>query len=1095
MNHLAVVRAMRTGRWGLVGLVALLAACGGGGGGSGSTGTTPVPTATLSLTPASGTVTAGGSVTTTATITRGGGFAGTVTVGATGIPPGVTVTGGTIAAGTTTQTVTIATSNAASPGTATLAITGAATGVTLAPVDFALTVNAAPPGVLLSGPPTDPAMDRLVFQAPIPAQPEDAVDGVLLTRVMAFIAADATVAEVNAALDAVGGRIVSMRPGEPGISVAVPRQVDPASLKALADSFAGLPGIRSAYPGDTGEEKEAPPVPANSETNLLHLRDTRFVAAWNARRAAQNCVSDRVVVLVVDAFRQGNGTDFGFLFADFTTQLPGVIGVPPPPTQTGALKRHGYDVLSTMAAAWDSAPPTGALPFADCLDIRPLPRDGVDNLALANAIEAALPATGKVIASHAWGYKICRGCDQSDPASVTLNRAREMADIAVVHRSMLNRHSQRLLTVSAAGNERDEDFARLYPGFAVADYDSPMNIAGRSDAQMTWITNGALWDPQCSQLVPCLVPSLVAAPVEETFFRSRVLPADPAANVRAPVLIVGSVTRGNNEISDFSEFGDVYAVGEAIPMIPGDAKRGSSFAAPQVSALAAYLWILSPELRARPVADTIAAISANTCNTANCADIVTPLRTTPCQASIGCADVIDAYATVLSLDSGQALSPSDSRVRLALLDVNNNGTFDGTDLFAFREAYRPGGEPIDPITWDDSRHDLNGDGFTGGSRRAPFDLDPSSSPRFGRAALTQVTAEIATELITYDESGVTDAEVLCYYAYSDLYDASTPSALQSRETHLENICVPIAVTIEPQSATIPTGQTVQFTATVSGTGNPDVTWSLPNGGGTISADGLFTAGAVNGTYAVRAASAADPAATATVFVTVGVARSWVGTITFTSQYSQTYVTNATPVDSPESQIQYASLNYTESTQQSATVTVPVEITLQGVLGTVEDFALGDATGSGSYDYEERGLHVYWFKSLPGCVIELDRGREVHVSGADATADGVSLQLGSAGNYTLFFSSAQVEASGTERRWFIESDAPSNTEDCVASSSNYDYTEPALFSAGAVGNLTQVSGVILNGEIAGSTTETSSSGDPGSGTSTRTDTVSWRLRPR
>jgi hypothetical protein len=1053
------------------------------------------------VTPTSGVVVAGETLAVTAEIIRGGGFAGAVAISATGAPAGVTVAAGTIDSGVVAQTVTIATTTATAPGATTLVFNAAVAGVNVAPVEFALTVTAASQaiGVLLSGPPDDPAIDWLVLEAPTPAEPEDILDGILLTRIVAFIRADATVGQVNAALDVIGGRIVSMRPGEPGIAVAVPRQVDRVALQALTDTFAALPGIRSAYPGDVGEDKEAPQPPADSETNLLHLRDTRFVAAWNARRAAQNCANDRVVVLVVDNFRQGTGTDFDFLFRDFTTQLPGLIGAPPPPTQSGGLRRHGYDVLSTMAAAWDETAPTGALPFTECLDIRPLPRDGLDEISLANAIEAALPATGNVIASHAWGYRICPGCDQSDPSSVTLDTAFKLAEVAVTYRRMLNRHAQRLLTVSAAGNERDDGFADLYPGFSDSDYDSPMNIAGRSDAQMSWITNGALWNPQCNTFDPCNVPSLAATVPDELRFRTFVLPADPAENAPAPVLIVGSVTRGNNEISEFSERGDVYAVGEAIPMLPGDTKRGTSFAAPQLSALAAYLWTLSPELRGRPVADTIAAIMANTCNTASCADVVAPLRTAPCTTiNPGCADVIDAYATVLSLDSGRELSPAASRIRLALLDVNNNGTFDGTDLFAFRDAYLPGGAAVDPVTWDDSRHDLNGDGFTGGSRRAPFDLDPESSARFGRATLTEVTTEIATELVTYDETAVTDTEILCYYAYSGLYDASTLSAQQSRDTYLAGLCTPVIVTVDPSSATVIAGNSVQLTASVTGVTNMAVNWSLPEGGGTIAGDGRFTAGTVDGRYAVRATSAVDPAAFATAWVTVGFPRSWVGTFTFSGTSQLDYMTTALP-HSPGSPTVYTSYEYKLAQSSAATVTVAVEIDLQGVPGTVEDFILGAATGSGSLRTAETSRAEYYEVALPGCVLLWDRG-DVYTGGGgqDIEVEPISLQLGSAGNYTLFFSSAGLVLPGERHEWDITDDAPGSELDCHIPRDNRDYTESMNFWQGVgFSSSFQASGVITNGEITGSATVSGSRDDDmvvGS-TGSSGNTVTWVLIPR
>jgi hypothetical protein len=81
----------------------------------------------------------------------------------------------------------------------------------------------------------------------------------------------------------------------------------------------------------------------------------------------------------------------------------------------------------------------------------------------------------------------------------------------------------------------------------------------------------------------------------------------------------------------------------------------------------------------------------------------------------------------------------------------------------------------------------------------------------------------------------------------------------------------VAVTISPDlPSSVWQGGTLQFTATVTGTSNTAVTWSVQQGaaGGSITAQGLYTAPAAEGTFVVAATSQADPtkSATATVFV-------------------------------------------------------------------------------------------------------------------------------------------------------------------------------------------------------------------------------------
>jgi len=90
----------------------------------------------------------------------------------------------------------------------------------------------------------------------------------------------------------------------------------------------------------------------------------------------------------------------------------------------------------------------------------------------------------------------------------------------------------------------------------------------------------------------------------------------------------------------------------------------------------------------------------------------------------------------------------------------------------------------------------------------------------------------------------------------------------------------VAVQISPNSATEAVGTTQQFAATVTGSSNTAVTWSMSGAGcsgaacGTISAGGLYTAPASvpsPATLSVRATSVADPSKSASASITVVVA--------------------------------------------------------------------------------------------------------------------------------------------------------------------------------------------------------------------------------
>jgi len=80
----------------------------------------------------------------------------------------------------------------------------------------------------------------------------------------------------------------------------------------------------------------------------------------------------------------------------------------------------------------------------------------------------------------------------------------------------------------------------------------------------------------------------------------------------------------------------------------------------------------------------------------------------------------------------------------------------------------------------------------------------------------------------------------------------------------------VAVEVTPGAVALAPGGRQAFVASVTGTVNTAVTWSVVEGttGGTVSATGSYTAPSATGTYHVVATSAADPNARATATVTV-----------------------------------------------------------------------------------------------------------------------------------------------------------------------------------------------------------------------------------
>lgn len=78
----------------------------------------------------------------------------------------------------------------------------------------------------------------------------------------------------------------------------------------------------------------------------------------------------------------------------------------------------------------------------------------------------------------------------------------------------------------------------------------------------------------------------------------------------------------------------------------------------------------------------------------------------------------------------------------------------------------------------------------------------------------------------------------------------------------------VYVAVTPAKVTLAPNATYQFKATVSGSTNNNVTWSVSEGTGSVTATGLYTAPGAAGTYYVKATSAADPAKSTQATVTV-----------------------------------------------------------------------------------------------------------------------------------------------------------------------------------------------------------------------------------
>lgn len=593
---------------------------------------------------------------------------------------------------------------------------------------------------------------------PVPAAASDVVDGLILTKLDALLTRDATVAQVDAALARIGGDIVHMSAGSRSVTIGIPRRSGPGDLTAAAATLAAQPGFAAAFPGRASADRLLPPGAAGAEPEgifqIEHLLPARFPAAWNASARLNGCEANPVAVLVPDQFATTAPSNF-------STEVGGALVQG---SQYSPGNPHGFRVMTTLAARLDATNPTGAVPFPHCLDITGVEMFGLSEVERLSVIAQNFPEASRFVLNYSQGLQ--DACADNDDGIETCTPDQFGSLIPspferltlTLHWQTLSRHRwDDAMVVTAAGNEGLAQSSNYFPGLAVAAYSSPLSLARFSAEELlNGVQDPALWgaNAEYAAMIPNsaeLTDSILAINTDfplATGYRDYA----PAPNV----VTVGSTTRNRAfaalSASAFSDRGaDVQAVGESVYVLGEGLVSGTSFATPQVAGLAAYLWLLSPELRAQPAPHTAALIRANS-------------------VSNGSTDgFVDAYASVLALDGAGPINPTSAPIRRTLLDVDENGGFDGLDLLEFATAYGINGGAPPSGNQDYSRHDLNGDGYTGGIGIARFDLDRIDSTQFGASSHGEATQSVEGIEIALNENALTDLQILCYYAYSPLY--------------------------------------------------------------------------------------------------------------------------------------------------------------------------------------------------------------------------------------------------------------------------------------------------------------------------------------
>jgi hypothetical protein len=640
-------------------------------------------------------------------------------------------------------------------------------------------------GSVLGSAPLALAHDAFVTIPAVPADPRDIVDDVILTKLDLFIRSDATVAQVNSALDQTGARIVSMTKGGGAVTVGIPRQAGFSELQAFADQLMMLPGIALASPG----LQSVPNLlhASNDVTAARHLVPARFPAAWNASTLLSNC--QRVPLVIQDLFHS-KPAGFDALFPAF----PGA-GLAAP-TGDPREDEHGYHMAAVAAAPLGLSASPGTNPFTNCLDVRPIQKNGTTLREELQQLGDAVPTTGKSVVSYsmslpaacrdrnATGQQVLVPCTP-DLVANNILRPLNRAYLALEWKKLTSTKWPNFLIANSASNERDGGLSGVdqYPGLGRAANVSAMAVAAKADPLFGFAVDHSQWTP-AEAFLDQGFSSLVASDVQINQLRADVQAAQQETTVADNVVIVGGLTTlsadprlvspGDDTLDEASfsnSLPDVKAVAENVAGVcqtsPCATGTGNSRAAPQVAGLAAYMLALSSDLRQQPASMTRRAIIANARGNA---------QTT---------GVLDAYAAVLSLDPVSTPDSNSWHVRRSILDVNTGGAsagrFDENDVAEFLSvllAVDASGNPVDPNAADFSRYDLNGDGFTGGAFPERFDLDRIGSTRFGASVYQQLNKTIEGVVRTFDEDAVTDLEILCFYAYSPLYQGDSEQRRQ-----------------------------------------------------------------------------------------------------------------------------------------------------------------------------------------------------------------------------------------------------------------------------------------------------------------------------
>ena len=169
---------------------------------------------------------------------------------------------------------------------------------------------------------------------------------------------------------------------------------------------------------------------------------------------------------------------------------------------------------------------------------------------------------------------------------------------------------------------------------------------------------------------------------------------------------------------------------------------------------------------------------------------------------------------------------------------------------------------------------------------------------------------------------------------------SVANALMSADAAVTLLVPPVIVAVNPTTATVQLGNTKSFSASVTGTANTAVTWSVLGGAanGTVTAAGVFLPPATmpaSVTVTVRATSVQDPASIGDATVTLAPATDYSALLAAARILEQT---SFGPNDASLAQVQQLGLN-SYLAQQFALPPTPIPVPADNSVGTLQQWQL------------------------------------------------------------------------------------------------------------------------------------------------------------